>query len=149
MIYDRDPRAIKRQHSSPVNLSFRDGVYRGYIVATPEYAYGVVGKALGFRGRLDFFVPRQVLVIPNRLLLKGWVPSSLSENRDAYIWVEEVMVSESEGRRYTYVASDLLEYQKTEEGFEVSVASPFPLTVHRAKNPGRFSSEVLKHQPRR
>lgn len=148
MSLDRDPRGVVRGYFSEEPMSFENGLKTGFVVATQEYAYGVVGRGLGYRGRLDLLVPSEMQVIPNRVLLKGVLPL-VTERRNSYRWVEEIMVSDSDGRRLTYVGSDLLSFKKVEGGFEIFVMSPYPVAVHRVYDPNQFSSEVLRHRPRR
>lgn len=152
MIADRDPRIIDRPHLAEEQMRFfdKEGA-RGYVVATTEYSYGVVGMTRGASGVLDFWIPGTVSVVPERRLLRGnyIVPDLSDRSPNNYHWYEDIRMSDIEGRRKTFVGSDLLTYQGEQGGFSLSVRSAYPVGVYSVRRGEHFLWAVLNRRPKR
>ena len=152
MILDRDLRTIERPFLAEEQMLFPYERGRvGYVVATTEYAYGIIGRAVGFSGRLDLWIPGRLAIVPERVLARDdfSMPDLSHQDPDKYRWIEDLRVSRSEGRSRTYVGKDLLEYEEIENGFGLTAASQYPVKVYSLRPGEPFLRAVLNRRPRK
>lgn len=147
MVNETDPRKIARDFFPPDSMVFTRGGYERYAISTPEYAYGI-HASYGEFDKVNLWVPRNLVVVQQRLLLRdGYkIPDLSDQDLDVYIWLH-IGVGMSNARRSTYVGKDLLEFNKSDGGFQIELSSALPIEFAKMRHGESFNWAVLNRRP--